>query len=436
MARTLTPKDAHNLINMLVEQMTGKTDIQATDTSSFVSAGELVMSYGVENVLNALTLVLGRTMVASRKYTSEFVSINAINTGVYSHRLRKISFYSQEALPSGNFNTDLHTNAKSGFDNGSNGGASTPSMWEQHLPKPLEMNFAGSSVWDDCITRKRDAINQAFRDESEFNAFVSGFVQEKGNDIERQKEAFSRMTVCNYLAGLYIAESEFHNGMAVNMTEEFNTKFGTSYTTEQLKTTYLEDFLKFFTSYIKKLKKRFKNSDTLNHWSVPLIEGTAPNQKVYHILRHTPADRFRGLFNSEFFIDAEAYVFPTVFNEKYLDDGKGYELVTYWQSIKTPMGIDIEPAIPDFAGTNSGMQTKGSEVKIDTVLGVCFDADALMIDFELDSADATPLEARKKYYSIWYSIARNSVVDYTERACMLYMADPVDDSGSKLGVNS
>ena len=68
MARTYTPKDAYSLMNALVKQATGQQSVTATDTSSFVSAGELVMATGTENVLNALSILIGRTFMAVRPY--------------------------------------------------------------------------------------------------------------------------------------------------------------------------------------------------------------------------------------------------------------------------------------------------------------------------------------------------------------------------------
>ncbi len=127
MARTLTPLDAHAIMNALVAQATGQASITATDMSSFVAAGELVLATGMENTLNALALVLGRTLMAVRPYGAKLGMINALNTGAYSHRLRKISFYSREALPAGDWNTDLYNNLVTGYDNGSNGATgSTP----------------------------------------------------------------------------------------------------------------------------------------------------------------------------------------------------------------------------------------------------------------------------------------------------------------------
>ena len=172
MAKVLTPLDAHAIMNALVEQATGQNTITATDTSSFVAAGELVLATGMENTLNALSLVLGRTLVAVRPYGAKLNILNAINTGMYSHRLRKISFYSSPALPAGDWNTDLYTNLAEGYDNGTNGATgstpptnSTASQWEQHRKVPLEVNFSSQNVWNDCITLYEYQVKQAFRDE-------------------------------------------------------------------------------------------------------------------------------------------------------------------------------------------------------------------------------------------------------------------------------
>jgi hypothetical protein len=46
-----------------------------------------------------------------------------------------------------------------------------------------------------------------------------------------------------------------------------------------------------------------------------------------------------------------------------------------------------------------------------------------MIDYQLEDADATPMEARKKYYNMWWSFSKNIIKDYTENGVLLYMAD-------------
>ena len=416
MARTLTARDCHALMNLLVKEATGQdAQIQVVDSSTFVSAGEAVLATGTENVLNALSLVLGRTFMAVRPYNAKLALINAINTGEYTHRMRKISFYSREAQASGDWNTQLYTNLADGFTNGQNiddGTAqSTKSMWEQNQPVPLEMNFAGSSVWEDSTTIYEYQLQQAFRSEDEFGQFVAGIMTERGNDIESQKEAFNRMTLLNFMAGVYDLNQ---SGSVVNLTSAFNTEFGTNYTSAQLRTTYLKEFCMFLSAKIKIDSDMLTNRSKKAHW--------APAKEGYALLRHTPKDRQRLMLYNPLLIKTQAYVFPELFNEQYLKM-ENYEGVMFWQNENDPSAIKVTPAIPDTTGL-TGVQTAGDTVTLDYVVGMLYDVDALMVDYQLDNSAVTPLEARKHYRNMWWSFAKNAICDFTENAIIYIMADP------------
>ena len=182
MARTLTPRDAHALVNLISAELTGQdASLTKVTTDNFVSVGETIMSYSAENVYNAISMVMLRTLIAARPTSEDLVILNALDTGMYSSRLRKISFLSKYALPSGSFNTQLYTNLAAGFTNGQNKDGngdvqSTKSQWEQCPVVPIELNFGGSSVWDHGITWYKDQAKNAFRSEEEFNAF---YIKEK-----------------------------------------------------------------------------------------------------------------------------------------------------------------------------------------------------------------------------------------------------------------
>ena len=229
MARSFTPKDCHALMNELVREATGQKSITAVDASSFVSAGETVLATGMENVLNALSIVLNRLIIASRPYTAKFRIMDGEDVGAYSNRLRKISFYAQDALPDGSHNTDLYTNLAQAFTAGQNPDSnndpqSTKSQWEQHQAMPLEMNFGGQSVWQDCITMYEDQVKIAFRNEDEFGRFVAGYLQEHANDITSQREAWARMAVVSKMATIYdnAVNKSIARESAVNLTAAFN----------------------------------------------------------------------------------------------------------------------------------------------------------------------------------------------------------------------
>ena len=422
MARSLTPRDAHAIINLLVKEATGQdATIQAVDSSSFVAVGETILNTGLENTLGALGMVLGRTMVSSRPYNAPLNILNRVDDTEFAARWRKISFYSQEAEASGDWNTQSYTNLAMGFTNGENESGGTPrstkSMWEQRQPVPLEVSFSGSSVWDDMITLYEYQVKEAFRDEATFNQFVAGILTEKANDMESQKEAFNRMTLLNYMAGLYdLTAASVTPGGARNMTYEFNQRFGTSYTTAQLLSTYLKEFLQFFVAEFKKESDRMEIRSKLRHWSpTKTIDGVS-----YVLLRHTPKDRQRTILYKPLFTEAEALVMPEIFNPQYLSLDN-YEGVQFWQNENDPMKISVTPAIPDSTtGTTAGAAVTGL-----TCIGLLYDVDAIMTQFMIDRSAASPLEARKMYHNLFWHYKKNAIGgDFTENGVLFYMKDP------------
>lgn len=412
--RDFTPKDARAIMTLLVEQITGQTGVAIVDSSTFASAGETVLSAGVENTINALSLIIGRTYAAVRPYKAKLLIINAINTALYSSRMRKISYYSKMPKNAGDWNTNLFTNFADGYDNGKNGTQSTASMWEQNVPVALEMNFGGQTVWQDCQTIYENQLKVAFTDESSFAAFMQGILTEKANDIESQKEAYNRLAVINKIASVYDMAAVMP-GSVINLTAEFNDEMGTSYTSEELRTTYLTEFLEFFTAKFKIVSDRMTNRTANYHWSPAKQIG----EDNYVLLRHTPKSKQKAIMYGPLFTQAKAKVFPEIFNPQYLTEGNG-EMVDYWQSFNDPTAINVTPAVTD---TTTGLQKAGNNVALDYVVGMIFDEDGLMIDYQLEDARTTPLEARKNYRNIWYSFSRNIISDNTENCVIFIMKD-------------
>lgn len=417
MARTLTPTDAYALINAMVKEATGQdATIQAVNTSTFVSAGETLLNTGVENTLNALSIVLGRTFMAVRPYKAKLMILNKLNSGLFSDRMRKISYYSRNAEASGAFNTNLYTNHAMDYDNGNNGGSSLPTMWEQNQPIPLEMNFGGSSVWDDSTTVYEIQLQQAFKDEASFIDFVSGIMVEKGNDIESQKEAFNRAALLNYMAGIYDMNAVMNS--AIDLTTLFNTYMGNPSPAltraDILGPVYITKFYEFLVAFIRELSDRLENRSMKYHWSpTKTINGVN-----YELLRHTPKAKQKLLLYKPLIYQAEAMVMPEIFNDQYLNIDN-YEGVMFWQNEYDGPQISVTPAIPDVSDPTE--QTTGSAVALDYVVGVLFDEDAIAVDYQLEESYSTPVEARKRYRNIWWHFKKNIINDFTENGILLYL---------------
>ena len=421
MARTLTPRDAHALVNLINAELTGQdANLTQVTTDNFVSVGESIMQAAQTNVYNALSTVLLRTLIAARSVDEDLTIMNALDTGMYSNRVRKISYLSKTAKASGDFNTQLYTNLAAGFTAGQNPDSngvpqSTKSQWEQCPVVPIEINFGGSSTWEHGITWYKDQTKGAFNSEADFLRFWEGALVENANDIKREKSAYRRAILLNFLAGLYDLQGS--GTTVINLTAAYNAKYGTSYTTQNLQTTKEKEFLQFFVSTFKTVSKYLEKSSVNYHIDMP----QTIDSETYHLLRHTPKSRQRVILYEPMFINATANVLPEIFNPEMLDLNTQYEGMLWWQNENHPEAISVVPSVPDFG--NTGLQVTGNAVALDHVVGVIYDVDALMSNFMLDDVNTTELEARKRFRNTWYSMVRGGINDFTEKAVLFTMED-------------
>lgn len=422
MARRLTVTDGYAFINAVAAEILGENaTIQAIDASTFASVGESVLQAGTETVMNTLSLVCSRDLVAVRPYQAKFRLINALDSGMFSNRIRKISYYAKDAVPTGASNTQLFTNHAMDFDNGTNPAGtppvnqSTESMWLQSTPVTYQAWFGGAIEWQYPYTLYENALKLAFRGPQEWTDFLNGFLVSVANDIETEKEAFSRALVLNAIAGTYDLTASMP-GSVVNLTSEFNARYGTSYTSAQLLSTYFSELLAFFVSRVKTISDMMENRTVKYHWS----PAKTVNGVSYYLPRQTKKDDQRMLMISSFWNDAESLVLPAIFNDQYLKL-ENFEKIDYWQNPNDPTAIDVTPAIPDVL--NPAAQTSGARVQLATVIGCIYDRDAMMVDFHLEDIASTPLEARKKYRTVWNTINKNPIWDACENMVIFILAD-------------
>ena len=423
--------DGYALINAVMEQLTGQDSYQVIDAQGFMDAGKLALTYSTDEIFNALTIVGARLFTATRPYKAPLWLIDSINSGYFNNRIRKISYYSTSALPSGAFNTQLYTNFADGYDNGTNSSASTKDQYEQHPVHPFEMNFMNSTVWQDCITRYEDQIKIAFSSEDEWARFWSGVLTEKGNDIEQRKEAHNRLTLLNRMAiaGAIGDENSAIKGLktVIDFTAAYNAKFGTSYTGTQLRTTYLKSFLEFFISEFKIISNMMTKRSLAFHAAPALSLGDG----YHYILRHTPKADQRFMLYSPLWEQAKAMIMPEIFNDQYLDFDKQFEAVDFWQSFSMndadKAGIDLKVTIPGWLEDLIGNTTGSSDTKYifnpDYVVGCLFDRDAVLTDFQFETARTTPLEARKNYVNTWMDFGLGAIGDPSENFVCFVMSE-------------
>lgn len=405
MANTLTPTDVYSIVNAMAVEMYGDNNaLQAINTSTFVTVGEHMLRTGYTNTLNALSNVIGRTIIAARPYRGRFKLIAKI-PAEWGGIERKISFYATKNEPTESFNTNL--NGTQLVD----GSAIDP--WTISKDYPLEMNFCGIKTIQKSYTTWVDQLKLAFSSEREFSRFVSGRLINIANDIEVSEDAQNRLQVLNAIAATYDVGN---TAQVVNMTSYYNAFRNTSYTTAQLLSTYFADFIEVFMMKLEGDMELAREANDMYH-IFPARNDDSGNALT--LLRHTPPEMRRLLLYMPLIRQAEKTVFPALFNTSYLRL-ENFEGVEYWQNPNVPAGIDV---VPNTLNTSTGQSANGTRVQLDVVLGFFFDRDALATSIKLEDVYTTGINARGKYFNTVYHWGYNYKLDQTENMILYYMAD-------------
>lgn len=404
MANTLTPTDVYAIVNAAAAEMYGaEATLQAQDTTSFVSIGEHMLRTGYTNTLNALSTVIARTIVAVRPYRGKFEIIARVPEE-WGGITRKISFYAGKFEEETAWNTDLNsTNLVDG---------NSIDHYKITKKYPLEMNFCGLKVLKMRDTTWQDQLDTAFHSEAEFSSFYSGKMISIANDIALGYEAQNRLQILNAIGATYNTGGARQK---VNLVTEYNNRFGTSYTASDLLTTYLKEFCEFFVAKIKGDMALMAEYNELFH-IYPARNDDGGNALT--LLRHTPANMRRLIMYEPIFREAEARVFPSLFDPGFLRM-QDYEGVEYWQNVNDPSAVDIEP---NQLNTSTGQAEDGTQVQLDTVVALLFDRDAIATSLKLQKTITTPVNADGDYFNTVYHWAFQFKEDPTENMVLYYMA--------------
>lgn len=404
-SNVLGVQDAYQLINAISAQSIGASGLTATDTSSFIKVAEAIMQTSVESTMNALAYVLGRTIFSIRPYSSKLASLER-DPERWGMITRKITYLMMGAVPSQNWNTQLDATQLA------DGASVDP--FEINGVKTIQFNIPGAESLETKYTQFMNQLRVALRSEAEFVEFFNGLGRHILNMIEKQKESKSRAVLANFIAGKVAMD----NGVR-DLVYDFNVAFGTSYTREQLLTTYASDFWKFVAAEIKTDSERLTNMSVSNHCS---LIGYDP------IVRHTPVERQKLVVYGPAFNAQKAYVFSTLFNPEYLNISTTEEL-THWQAEDYPASINVKPSI--FNTTTGEANAALAAVSIPYVLGVLFDEEALGIMPKFESAGSIYNPHGDYTNFVWHWLYK-SYCDYTENGIVYVLGDLPTEDGPRL----
>lgn len=408
MANTLNCQDVYALMNEIVSEATARTDLDVVDTTSFVAVGETLLRTGTEQTLGAISTVLGRTIFSVRPYKGKLESLRTVSERWGMMTRKVVNLYDEVEESQDRYSQYYNSSTNPQLDDDN-----SIDMYRIRKPKVLQLNFYGSKILQKHVTIFRDQLSEAFRSESEFARFIDSVMIEFSNEIEMLNEAESRATLINYLAGLKYIDDTWNVGNVVDLVEQFNTTHDTTYTREELLSTYLTEFMQFTASTIKIYSEKLTDNTTKYHVNI-----TGYNK----IMRHTPKSKQKMIMFNQPFITAKATVYSELFNPQYLEIGD-FEGVNYWQSNTDGKETFIK-CKPNVLSASLGESVNvASAVEIPYVLGALFDSDAIGVTPQFDYSSTTPFNSAGGYWNNFMHWRFNAWTDFTENAILFVLGD-------------
>ncbi len=404
MANNMTFEDISTVLNSIMSQATGKTDIVATNTQQFVAQADVTLKTGYDRVLGAISQVIDKTVYSQRPYRRKFASLYK-NSQEWGNHVRKLQMVDSD------FESDDRTPLTDG---------QAVDMYKINKGKVRQTNFYGGQTYQFSRTYFKDQLDQAFRSPDELARFISMYTQNMSDVIEQAHENLARMCVSNYIASKYYwglktttpDSSGVWTSANVGGTHEiklltmYNSETGLSLTSTDLKKP--ENYAPFFRWAIAKI---LTYSDMMTERST--MFNIRINKEGYP--RHTPKEKQKLFLYSPEARQIETNVEATTFHNELLKLG-AFERVNFWQSIKKPSRININSiglTLPNGNVITNPIYPSGRDY--DNIFAVLFDTEAVGYTMINEWSSTTPFNSRGGYTNVFYHFTDRYWNDLTEQ---------------------
>lgn len=376
------------ILNDIVSQATGKTAITTVSTADFVSVANTAAGISIDQLLDAITQTLSRTIFSIRPYSRKFKGLYMDNLRFGNHT-RKLNIA----------DSDWDKDGRYDLIDGS-------SVDDQIVRKPkvLQTNFYGQNIYSRQITIFKDQLNVALQNEQEFQRFITMVMTNASDLIEQAHEATARMTLANFIGGKVKGDA----GNVIHLVTKYNDVAGTTLTADTVKQPEnFVPFMKWATGYIK----------TVSDWMTERTQKFHINVTGKEISRHTPYNKQKLYLYSEELNNIDASVMTSIFNDSYLKMAD-HEKVGFWQNIDSPDGINVKASYIDATGSVV-FDTEGTATS--NIFGVLFDEEAVGITTYGEWSAPSPFNARGGYSNIFWHFNDRYYNDFTENGVVFLL---------------
>ena len=392
---------ASTVLNSLVAQATGQSNVTASTPGEFVSVAQTALKTGYDPILNAMSQMWGRTIFSIRPYTRKFKGME-MSLDRWGNACRKISVAEQPVKDDERFAYPAGYDA---MQTPADGNGKSVDMFKLNKPDILQTNFYGQSVYENIYTAFRDNLDVAFTGPDEFMRFNSMVAQNRSDKLEQYRETIARGLLVNYIASIL---EENKKDRVVHLLTLYKELTGQELTPQDVfKPANFKSFMEFVYSKIANISRMMTERSEMFQ--------TVINEK--HVLRHTPPNKQKVYIFSVFMDMFDAMVKANTFHDNYLKY-TDYEGVNFWQSIVNPGGIK---ATATYTETDGTVVTSAEAKTWGNIFGVIFDEDALGYAQVNAWNSLTPFNPVGGYWNDVDHVNFRTLMDMTEKGVVLLL---------------
>lgn len=405
---------AATLLTDVVSQATGQHVMKPTNVGEFVSVATTAIKNGYDPVMNALTQMWGRTIFAVRPYSSKLKGME-MDLDRWGNVTRKVSFADKPIENDERFIWPAGYDATQAVPNGD---GSSVDMWKIHKDDPLQTQFYGQSVYQDCRTEFVNSLDSAFRGPEEFMRYNAAAVMNRQNKLEQYRENVARAVLLNLMGSVYYIANALaplgDSSRVIHLLTEYNTETGLSLTAQTvMQPDNYPGFMRWVYARLASLTDIMSSRSGLYQTKI--------NGKI--INRHTGAEDMRIYILSKYLHEMDSMARSVTFHEDLLRlaDVEG---VAYWQDIQNPGQIDLANVVSltDVDGSIITSALAAGTTALSNVFGIVFDKDAAGYAFVNRFDWATPgINAAGGYYNTFHHANVRTIQDTTEKSVLLML---------------
>lgn len=381
----------HALVNQTTQEVLGETAVVQDDLSNVVDIGkQIVDSDNVDNYVKKLVNHIGKVIFVNRLYAGGVPSV-LMDSWEYGSILEKIS----ADMPTATENKSWDLNDGEDY---------SPNVF--YKPSVSAKFFNSMVTFEIPMSFTEMQVKQSFSNANQLNGFISMLVTAIENAMTVKLDALIMRTITNMAAETLAVELDVEGVItytetgvkAVNLLALFNENRDVEQAVTKETALLNADFIRFATYQIGLYQDRMSTISTLFN-----VGGKA---------RFTPKDMLHTVLLADFAKSSSTFLTADVQNAENVTLPK-HETVPYWQ------GSGLNYSLADVSALDVKTST-GKEVKMDGLIGVMFDRDALGVT-NLDRRVTTNYNPKAEFYNNFYKFDAGYYNDLNENFIVFFM---------------